>query len=111
VNVNASEALGTVRADLRRVETTLGARFEARVAMSEALVRDEIQREIRTLREEVAQFREETAERLRLLCEDLRRHLEGAPAIGPRDDIRLIAEGLLALDAKVEALHDRASLR
>jgi hypothetical protein len=62
----ASEALGSFRADLRRVETTLGARFEARVAASEAFLRDEILKEIRGLREEMALFRTELTEHLRL---------------------------------------------
>jgi uncharacterized protein YydD (DUF2326 family) len=80
VNVQTSEALGTFRADLRRVETTLGARFEARVSASEAMLRDEILKEIRQLREEMAEFRAELGERLRLHAEDLRRHVDVASA-------------------------------
>jgi hypothetical protein len=76
VNVQTSEALGTFRADLRRVETTLGARFEARVSASEAILRDEILKEIRQLREEMAEFRAELSERLRLHAEDPTCHVD-----------------------------------
>ena len=67
MGVLTSEALGTLRADMRRVETTLGARL-----------RDEIHQELRHLCEEMAQFREEVAERLRQLCEEVRRQPEVA---------------------------------
>lgn len=78
MGVLTSEALGTLRADMRRVETTLGARLEARVAASESLLRDEIHQELRHLCEEMAQFREEVAERLRQICEEVRRQPEVA---------------------------------
>jgi hypothetical protein len=78
MGVLTSEALGTLRADMRRVETTLGARLEARVAASESLLRDEIHQELRHLCEELAQFREEVAERLRQICEEVRRQPEVA---------------------------------
>ena len=57
-----SEALGTLRADLRRVEVTLGARLDARMTASEALLRDEIRNELRLLREEVTRLRAEVTQ-------------------------------------------------
>ena len=44
------ETIGTFRADLRRVELTLGSRIDARVAANESWLRNEVQRE----REEVS---------------------------------------------------------
>jgi hypothetical protein len=82
MGVLTSEALGTLRADMRRVETTLGARLEARVAASESLLRDEIHHELRHLRDEMAQLREEVAERLRQICEEVRRQPESS-TVGP----------------------------
>lgn len=76
MNVQTSEALGTFRADLRRVETTLGARFEARVSASEAILRDEILKEIRQLRAEMAEFRAELSECLRFHAGDPTRHAD-----------------------------------
>jgi hypothetical protein len=76
MGVLTSEALGTLRADMRRVETTLGARLEARVAASESLLRDQIHQELRHLCEEMVQLREEVAERLRQICEEVRRQPE-----------------------------------
>ena len=64
-----SEALGALRADLRRVEITLGARIDSRVAATEQLLRDEIRNEIRQLREEVTRLRAEIARHLDQICE------------------------------------------
>jgi phosphoglycerate-specific signal transduction histidine kinase len=77
MNVLTSEALGTLRSDMRRVEMTLGARLEARVAASESLLHQEIHTELQQLRQEMAQFREEMSERLRQICDEVRRHPEG----------------------------------
>jgi hypothetical protein len=71
MNVLTSEALGTLRADMRRVETTLGARLEARLAASESLLHHEIHNELQQLRQEMAQFREEVGERLRQLRDEV----------------------------------------
>ncbi len=71
MNVLTSEALGTLRADMRRVEATLGARLEARVAASESLLHHEIQNELQQLRQEMAQFRAEVAEHFRQLRDEV----------------------------------------
>jgi t-SNARE complex subunit (syntaxin) len=68
-----TETIGSLRADIRRVESTLGARLDLRVGATELLVRDVIQGEIRRLRQELAQFREETAQVLSQLRRDIRR--------------------------------------
>jgi hypothetical protein len=78
MGVLTSEALGTLRADMRRVESTLGARLEARVAASESLLRDEIHQELNHLCEEIALFRQEVGERLRQICDEVRRQPEVA---------------------------------
>ena len=62
MNTVTSEALGALRADLRRVEITVGTRIEARVAAAESLLREEIRSEIHQLREDVARLRAEIAE-------------------------------------------------
>lgn len=75
MDTETSEAIGTLRVDIRRVESSLQA---------------DIQRIESSLRVEMGHLRE-----------DLRRHFD-IVAESLRDDIRIIAEGLVALDAKVE---------
>ena len=65
-----SEAIGALRADLRRVEITLGTRIESRVAATEVLLREEVCGEIRQLREEVARLRAEIARQLDQILTD-----------------------------------------
>ena len=77
MDIETSEAIDALRGDLRRVETTLD---------------DKIDRVESSLRFEI---REGLAEN--------RRHFE-VIAEGLRDDIRMIAEGVVALGAKVDAL-------
>jgi hypothetical protein len=84
MNVLTSEALGTLRADMRRVETTLGARLEARLAASESLLHHEIHNELQQLRQEMAQFREEVGERLRQLRDEVGRQPEAPSKSGER---------------------------
>lgn len=76
MDIHTSEAIGTLRADLRRVEVALGATIDARVWALESALRGEMG------------------------------ELRGGP--GLRDDIGMIAEGLAALDRKVESLHPPA---
>ncbi len=83
------DAIESVRADLRQVESTL--RLELQI---------QLQRFGEELREEIREeFRRETREEGSLT----RRHFDMV-AESLRDDIRLIAEGLVTLDAKVEAM-------
>jgi hypothetical protein len=87
VAVPTAEMIGTLRADLRRVEMTLGARIDARVSANDSLLRDQVHRDGEELRAEVARLQEDV---LRCLAE--------------------VTERLLALDAKVDSarpLRDR----
>ena len=77
MDIETSEAIDALRGDLRRVETTL----DEKIDRVESSLRFEI--------------REGLAEN--------RRHFE-VIAEGLRDDIRMIAEGVVALGAKVDAL-------
>jgi hypothetical protein len=95
--------IGTLRADLRRVEITLAARIDARVAANDSLLRDQVQREGQELRAEMAEFREDMVRRLVEARDETRRHID-ALADNLRDDIRLIADRLVALDAKAESI-------
>ena len=82
MDIETSEAIEALRTDLRRVETTLTVRIvgvESRIEASES-----------SLRAEMRQIREETRRHAEVLFESL------------HDDIRMIAEGLASLDAKVE---------
>jgi hypothetical protein len=54
-----SESIGTLRADLRRIELTMGARIDARVGASESALRDEIDRLGRELDRLGAEIREQ----------------------------------------------------
>lgn len=69
------EAIGTLRSDIRLVETRLDAKIEHLES---------------SLRADMRQLREDLGRHFDIVAESL------------RDDIRIIAEGLIALDAKVE---------
>ena len=103
MSVPTSEMIGTLRADLRRVEITLGARIDARVAANESWLRGELQKDSERLRAEMAGFREDLVARLAEAREEMREHFD-IMADGLRRDIRLIADGLMALEAKMEAV-------
>ena len=84
MDIETSEAIEAVRADLRRVETTLTVRIvgvesslEAKTGASES-----------SLRAEMCQIRHETRRHADVLFESL------------REDIRMIAEGLAAPDGR-----------
>jgi len=97
------EAIGTFRADLRRVENTLGARIDARAAASEQLLRDEIHGEMRTLSHEIGQTFAELRDQLSQMHDELRHHVE-RPAVPAHDDLRFVVDRLLALEDKLDAL-------
>jgi archaellum component FlaC len=109
MDIETSEAIGTLRADLRHVEDHLGGRIDgverrltlridgidARIDGIDAKidrVDSKIDRVEATLRVEMGKMRE-----------DMRRHFEIATE-SLRDDVRIIAEGLIALGAKVDRL-------
>ena len=87
------ETIGTFRADLRRVELTLGSRIDARVAANEAWLRDEVQREREEVSAELQRFREDVARYLAEAQDALRRHVDQA-VDGLRLEIRQLFEYL-----------------
>jgi hypothetical protein len=84
--VPTAEMIGTLRADLRRVELTLAARIDARVASNDSLLRDQVQRECQELRAEIAGLREDIVRRLVEVRDEMQRHIEKL-ADSLRDDI------------------------
>jgi len=113
MDIETSEAIETLRADLRRVEDDLGGRIdgverrltlrmdrlelridrlELRIDRLEETLRIEMGRVEGTLRVEMGQVRE-----------DMRRHFDISTE-SLRDDIRIVAEGVIALGAKVDRL-------
>jgi len=102
MDIETSEAIETLRADLRRVENDLGGRIDGverrltlrmdRVDAKIEAVDAKVDRVEATLRVEMGQIREE-----------MRRHFEISTE-SLRDDIRIVAEGVIALGAKVDRL-------
>src|SRR5882672_9732256 len=102
MDTETSEAIETLRADLRHLEDTLGGRIdalgvrvdgvEARLGSKIEAVDAKIDRVEATLRVEMGQMRG-----------DMRHQFEIATE-SSRDDIRIIAEGFIALNAKVDRL-------
>ena len=76
----------SLRAEIRRVETTLTEKIESRIAASES-----------ALRAEMRQIRDETRRHAEVLFESL------------HDDIRMVADGLASLGTKVDALSSPGS--
>ena len=74
----------TLRGDLRRVESTLGVRIDG--------VESSLLAEMRELRAEMREIRDDTKRHTSVLFESL------------RDDIRMIAEAAVSLDAKFGSL-------
>lgn len=98
MDIETSEAIETLRADIRRVESSLGERIgrvELRVGAGELT----LQSEMRQIRAEMAGMREGLMRHSRVLYESL------------RDDIRMIAEGLVSLDRKVDSLRRPTDLQ
>ena len=107
MDTETSKAIGTLRADLRRVEATLSAKIDASVGASASALRGEVggiraetgqiqaemgemRSEMNLMRRDMATMRVEMMRHTQLLFESL------------RNDIRTIAEGLVSLDPKVE---------
>jgi chromosome segregation ATPase len=91
MDIETHEAIETLRADIRRVEETLGARIDAQGNRLDA-VEASLRAEMREIRAEMRETREELTRHSQVLFESL------------RDDIHVIADGLVSLDAKVESL-------
>jgi predicted phage gp36 major capsid-like protein len=85
------ETIGAFRADLRRVELTLGSRIDARVAANETWLRNEVQREREEVSAELQRFREDVARYLAEAQDALRRHVDQA-VDGLRLEIRQLFE-------------------
>jgi hypothetical protein len=94
--------IGTLRTDLRRVEFTIGARFDVRFAASDALLRDEVERQSRDLRAETARLREEILQQLVDARAEIRAHLTLISTLCA--EIRAIADGLGAFHSSVESV-------
>ena len=98
MSASLTETIGSLRADLRRVEITLATRIDARAAANASWLCDEVRREREELFAELDRFREDVARCLADTREELRRHFD-AVADGLRLDIRLLAERLDASEA------------
>jgi len=102
MDIETSEAIDGVRGDLRHVEAVLSGRIDAlesrvgdgfdALAVKFDALDAKIDRVESTLRVEMTQMRD-----------DIRRHFD-IIAESLRDDIRIIAESLISLNAKVERL-------
>lgn len=103
MSLPTSEMIGTFRADLRRVEITLGARIDARVAANDLWLRDEVQRECQEVRAEMNRLREDIAQRLVDVREDLRRQFNALAETLHRD-LRATAESLPVCDSEFESV-------
>ena len=137
MDIETSEAIETLRADLRQVEVTLSVKIGTSVEASASTLRGEmglLRGEMGQLRAEVGQVRAETGQ-LRAEVAELRGDMTGvrgemAGIRGEmssmreelmrhsqvlheslRGDIRMIAEGFVTLDRKVESLRRPADLQ
>jgi hypothetical protein len=108
MDIHTSEAIGTLRTDLRRVEMALGMKIDARVRASASALRVEIgelrgvhRSEVGDLRSDMDKVRSEVGE-LWADTGQFRVAMRTDMTV-LRDDIRMIAEGAAALDRKVES--------
>jgi hypothetical protein len=105
MDVETSEAITTLRADVRRVETTLSDRIDIISRQVDGLsgkvdslsgkvdsLDGRLDATASSLRDEMRQIGQESKRHSEVLFESL------------RDDIRIVAEGLVSLGAKVELL-------
>ena len=90
MDIETSEAIETLRADIRRVEANLGQRID-RLALHVEAGDSALRGEIGQILIDMADMREELVRHSQTLYKSL------------RDDIRMIAEGLVSLDRKVES--------
>ena len=97
--METTDALETLRADIQRVETTL----TAEVQRVETTLTGEVQRVETTLSADIRRVETTLDARMRELNDDTRRHAD-VIFESLRDDIRMVAEGVVALSAKVDAL-------
>jgi predicted nucleic acid-binding Zn-ribbon protein len=103
MDIETAEALDRLRIDLRRVESTLSGRIDR----SETSLRAEIGSLRGELRAETGELRDGLRSEIGELRESLaenRRHTE-VRFESVRDDIRIVAEAVAALTAKVDALN------
>jgi chromosome segregation ATPase len=98
MDVETAEAITTLRADIRRVETTLSDRINTLNRQFDDLggkvddLRGRLDATASSLRDEMRQIGQESKRHAEVLFESL------------RDDFRIVAEGLVSLGAKVELL-------
>lgn len=89
MDIETFEAIGSLRGDIQRVETSL--LDEIGKLRAETVTRVEFKGEIGTLRGEMSAMREELKRHTDMRFESL------------RDDIRIVAEGFASLSAKIDA--------
>ena len=116
MDIETSEAIETLRGDLRRVETTLSAKIDTTVQASAST----LWAEMHQMRKEMADMRLGMAD-MRLQMTDMRLEMTETRAESKtnaqvlfeslRDDIRMIAEGLVSLDRKVESIRRPTGLQ
>jgi hypothetical protein len=78
---------------------------DGRIVAPEIDMDDETQKELAAARAEIRGAEEAIKQEIRQEAEATRRHFDMVSE-SLRDDIRIIAEGLIVLDAKVEAMRD-----
>jgi len=96
MSVPTAEMIGTLRADIRRVEMTLGARIDARIAANDALLREQLQNERQQLRADIAQLRADLMQRLDECRAEMESHFDASLDL-LRRDVRTMRDRLLAL--------------
>jgi chromosome segregation ATPase len=109
MDIETFEAIETLRADVRRVEVTLSEKIDRSVEASASTLRVEmgqVRTEMASMREEMSSMRDGMSS----MRDELKRHSE-VLFESLRDDIRMIAEGLVTLDRRVESLRRPADLQ
>jgi hypothetical protein len=95
MDAQTADAVDTLRADIRHVETSLTAdihRVETSLSADIRQVETSLTGEIHRVRVEIHELNSDTKRHVDVVTESL------------RDDIRIVAEGVVALTAKVDSL-------
>ena len=98
MDTETAEAVETIGHEIRGVEATLG----AEIRRVESSIRAEIQHVEVSLRVEMHEIRDEFREEFREGLTGTRRHA-AVLTESLRDDIRIVADGLAAISAKLDA--------
>jgi hypothetical protein len=105
MDIETSQAIESLRGDIRRVETTLTG--EIGKLRAQIVTRDELHGDMAAMREELhgdmLAMRTELHGDMAAMRDELKRHTD-IRFESLRDDIRLVAEGFAVLSAKVDSL-------